>query len=120
MADGETSRMFSHQPSAMSHVPRYSDLRARVTTIKLPIKVVPGSSRNGIAGWLGDRLKVRVTAPAERGKANRAVEATIAAALYVSKERVRVVTGQTSPRKTVEIIGLSEDEVYQRLSKGAA
>ena len=90
------------------------------TTIKLPIKVVPASSRNCIAGWLGETLKVRVTAPAERGKANAAVERTIAEALGVSKNCARVISGKTSPRKVVEIVGLSESEVYRRLSKGAA
>jgi uncharacterized protein YggU (UPF0235/DUF167 family) len=52
--------------------------------MKLTIKVVPASSQNGLAGWLGDTLKVRVTAPPERGKANAAAEATIAEALGVS------------------------------------
>ncbi len=42
--------------------------------MKLDLKVVPKSSRDCIAGWLGDALKVRVRAPAERGKANAAVE----------------------------------------------
>jgi uncharacterized protein (TIGR00251 family) len=88
-------------------------------TIKLPIKVVPASSRNCIAGWLDETLKIRVTAPAERGKANAAVAAIIAEALGVSKECIRVVAGQASARKIVEIIGLSESEVYLRLSRGA-
>ena len=91
-----------------------------LTTVILPIKVVPASSRNCIAGWLGDTLKVRVTAPAERGKANAAVERVIAEALEVSKECVRVVRGQTSARKAIEIIGLSKDEVHRRLSKATA
>ena len=83
------------------------------------VKVVPGSSRDRIGGWLGETLKVRVTAPAERGKANAAVEAILAEALGVSKERARVVRGRTSQRKLVEVVGLSESEVYRRLSKGA-
>jgi len=58
---------------------------------------------------------VRVTAPAERGKANAAVEAVVAEALGVAAQCVRVVTGTTSPRKVVEITGLSEAEVYHRL-----
>ena len=90
------------------------------TTIKLPIKVVPGSSRTCIAGWLGETLKVRVTAAAERGKANAAVEQTLADALGVSRKCARIITGKTSARKIVEIAGLSESEVYRRLSKGAA
>jgi uncharacterized protein (TIGR00251 family) len=87
------------------------------TAIHLKIKVVPGSSRNGIAGWLGDTLKVRVTAQPERGKANAAVEAAIAEALGIPIKSARVVQGKTSPRKVVEILGLSESEVYLRLSK---
>jgi uncharacterized protein (TIGR00251 family) len=87
-------------------------------TFRLPIKVIPASSRNGIAGWLGETLKIRVTAPPERGKANAAVVKVIADALGVSKECIRVLTGHASGRKTVEIIGLSESEVYRRLSAG--
>ena len=90
------------------------------TTVQLLIKVVPASSRNCIAGWLGDTLKVRVTAQPERGKANAAVEATIAEALGISIASVRVIQGRTSPRKIVEVVGLSEAEVYGRLSRGAA
>ena len=71
-----------------------------------------------MAGWLGDTLKVRVTAPAERGKANAAIETVIAEALDIPRASARVVSGKTSPRKVVEITGLSETEVYRRLSKG--
>jgi uncharacterized protein (TIGR00251 family) len=89
-------------------------------TIQLPVKVVPASSRTCIAGWLGEALKIKVTAPAEGGKANAAVEATLAEALGVPSSSVRVIRGWTSPRKIVDIVGLSESEVYRRLSKGAA
>ena len=85
--------------------------------IKLPVKVVPGSSRSCVAGWLGDTLKVRVSAPAEGGKANAAVEALLAEALGLPQDGVRVVAGQSSPRKRVEITGLSEAEVRSRLEK---
>ncbi len=88
--------------------------------MKLPVKVVPGSSRNAIDGWLGEALKVRVTAPAERGRANAAVEKLVADALGVPRRQARVVTGAASARKIVESDGLSEPEVRRRLSKGAA
>lgn len=87
---------------------------------RLSIKVVPGSSRSGIAGWLGDTLKVRITAPAERGKANVAVESLLSTALGLSGGSVRIVSGSSSPRKIVEIAGLSESEVRRRLSDGVA
>ena len=62
-------------------------------------------------------MKVRVTAPAERGKANAAIEAIIAEALGIPPASARVVAGKTSPRKVVEITGPSEAEVFRRLSK---
>ncbi|MEQ9560930.1 MAG: DUF167 domain-containing protein, partial [Woeseiaceae bacterium] len=78
--------------------------------------VVPGASRSGIAGWLGDALRVRVTAPAERGKANAAVEALLREVLDLPSGSVRIIAGGSSPRKTVEIIGLSEVEIRKRLA----
>jgi hypothetical protein len=86
---------------------------------KLPVKVIPGSSRSGVAGWLGDTLRVRVTAPAERGKANAAVESLLSEVLGLSSGGARIVSGGSSPRKTVEIVGLSEAEARRRLSAGA-
>lgn len=85
--------------------------------IRLPIKVVPGASRDGIAGWLGDALKLRVSAPPERGRANAAVEELVAAALGVPRESVRIVAGFGSTRKLLEIAGLSEAEVRKRLAQ---
>jgi len=90
-----------------------------VASSKLEVKVVPGSSRDCVAGWLGETLKVRVTAPPERGKANATVVAVVAAALGLTNASVRVVHGSASPRKTLEIVGLSASEVRRRLSEVA-
>lgn len=79
--------------------------------------MVPGASRDGIAGWLGDALKVRVAAPPEKGKANAAVEGLIAAALGLPREYVRIVGGHGSARKVVEIDRLDEAEVRRRLGQ---
>lgn len=79
--------------------------------------MVPAASRDEIAGWLGDALKIRVTAPPERGRANAAVEHLLAAALGVPAECVRVVAGLSSARKTVAIERLSVTEVGERLRK---
>ncbi len=84
--------------------------------MKLSVKVVPKSSRNGIAGWMGEVLKINVTAPPERGKANDAVEAVLAEALGLSRKQVRLVSGLTSARKVVEIDGLEPADLLERLS----
>ena len=85
--------------------------------MKLPIKVVPGSSRDCIAGWLGDTLKVRVKAPAEQGKANKSAEIIIADALSVPNKNAIIIKGKTSTHKIIEITGINESDIYQRLSK---
>ena len=65
---------------------------------------MPGASRSGIAGVLGDRLKVRVAAPPEEGKANRALVALLQEWLETSD--VEIVAGLGSPEKTVRIRGI--------------
>lgn len=70
--------------------------------IRLQVKVVPGAGRAGVSGWMGDRLKIRVTAPPEKGKANGAVVDLLAETLGVPRARVRIVSGASSPLKTVE------------------
>ncbi len=71
--------------------------------MRLSIKVVPGASRDEISGWLGDRLKIRVKAPAESGKANTAVIKLLASALKISRRDITIISGGASPRKTIEI-----------------
>lgn len=77
---------------------------------------MPGASRDEVSGWLGDALKVRVTAPAEDGKANEAIEALLAGLLGLPIRQVRIVSGGSSPRKVVEVVGLSAEEARRRIS----
>jgi uncharacterized protein (TIGR00251 family) len=72
---------------------------------ELAIKVVPGASRTEIAGVLGKRLKVRVAAPAEGGKANRALVRLLGEWLGVRD--VEIVAGESSAEKTVRVVGAS-------------
>jgi len=85
--------------------------------MRIPLKVVPGACRDEICGWLGDRLKVRVCAPAAAGKANAAVTKVVALGLGVPRQAVRIVSGATAARKILEIDDLSETEVRQRLAR---
>lgn len=72
----------------------------------LRVKVVPGSRRDALAGPLGDRLKVRVAAPPEQGRANDAVCRLIARSLQIPGVRVALDAGATSPEKTLRLVGL--------------
>ncbi|MFM9997162.1 MAG: DUF167 domain-containing protein [Phycisphaerales bacterium] len=85
---------------------------------RLLIKAVPGARRDEIVGMLGDRLKVRVSAPPEGGKANAAICALIAAALGVKPRQVEVVSGHASAEKTVRVTGADAETVRAVLGLG--
>ena len=82
----------------------------------LKVKVVPGSSRTRIDGWLGDSLKIRVTAKPEKGKANEAVGTVLAEALEIPISEVSLSSGRSTARKIFKINKLSDDEIHARLS----
>lgn len=86
-------------------------------SVRLSLKVVPGSSRSAIVGWMGDALKVKVAAPPEKGKANIAVTALLTQVLELPRGAVQIVAGDTSPHKVVEITGLTETVLNNRLSE---
>lgn len=82
---------------------------------QLSLKVSPKASRNAITGFLGEALKVSVTAAPERGKANQAVEVLLAQALGLPTSAVSVVAGHTAKTKRVEIAGISGAALHERL-----
>lgn len=92
-----------------------SEMDSLDSSARLRVKVVPGSSKSEISGWLGDMLKVRVTAPPEKGKANAALVLLLARSLGLSKKDLEVISGKTSQEKLVEVRGLSISQVRNRL-----
>jgi uncharacterized protein YggU (UPF0235/DUF167 family) len=76
---------------------------------------MPRSPKNRIDGIRDGRIVVRVTAAPVDGAANEAVMATIAAALRLPRRAIRVVHGDTSRNKTIEITGLDAAAVRARL-----
>lgn len=83
--------------------------------VAIRVKVVPGASRSKVAGLLGDRLKVAVAAPPEAGKANAALCELLAGVLEVGKRAAQVTSGQTQPRKTVTVSGVTVEMAVKRL-----
>ena len=75
--------------------------------VLLNIKAVPGAKRSEIAGVLGDRLKVRVAAPPEDGKANAAIADLLAKEFKVRTRDVEIIRGHSNPEKTVRVRGIT-------------
>ena len=83
---------------------------------EIALKVVPGASRSEVVGPLGNRLKVRVAAPAEGGQANRAVVRLLKEWLGVAG--VEIVAGHGRPEKTAKVAGPSRlaEEKLRRIT----
>ena len=86
-------------------------------TGRISVWVQPNASRAGIVGLRQDALKISVTVPPEKGKANHAVEKLLAKVFGLPKSSVTVVVGGASRRKTVELRGVSQDKVAEWLEK---
>ena len=84
----------------------------------LRIKVTPRASSNVVVGWLDEQreeLLIRVTAPAEGGKANAAVIKLLAEALNIPKSALHIKRGSTSRHKLISL-DVPKDEISARLS----
>ncbi len=93
------------------------DLHQMPDGVRLTVKVVAGASRDRIVGELGGALKVTLAAPAERGRANKALLGLLAEALQVRPSQIRVESGASSPRKVVHIDGATVQQVLGGLRK---
>ena len=70
--------------------------------MKIDVKVIPNARKERIVGE-GGLYKVYVTAPALDGKANKALIDLLAEHFGVKKGDVRIVKGEKSREKIVEI-----------------
>lgn len=93
------------------------DVRDVAGGAAIAVKAVPGASRDRVAGVLGDCLKVVTSAPAEKGRANRAIAGILAGALGVGRRAVALTAGAASPRKQFRVAGLNAAEVRRRLDR---
>jgi len=69
------------------------------------VRVQPGASKNEIVGVQEDALKVRISAPPVKGKANRALIDFLAGKLGVKKSEVEIISGHTSKIKKIKVLG---------------
>ena len=82
----------------------------------LHVKVVPGSSRDRVAGRYGEGIKVQTTAPPEAGKANTAVTKILAQFLSLKPSQVELISAPANPRKQFRISGLSAAQLAEKLA----
>lgn len=83
---------------------------ARVT-----VYVQPRAAKTETAGLHDGCIKIRIAAPPADGAANRALMEFVAQRLGIAKSRVRLIAGESSRRKVIEVDGVSQDAVAAAL-----
>ncbi len=86
---------------------------------RIDVRVVPNASRDEIAGWMADSLKVKLRAPALDGRANEALCRFLSDRLNVPLRQVAILRGEKSRQKLIEIQGLALEDAKARLSSCA-
>ena len=79
------------------------------------VRAQPGAKRSAIVGEQNGSLKVAVTAPADQGKANKALVETLAEALDLKRSQVELLSGQSQREKKLLIRGLTADALRKRM-----
>ncbi len=79
------------------------------------VRLQPRASSSRITGEKDGVIQVRVTAPPVDGEANAALEKLVAKKLSIAKSKVKVVKGETSREKVLEVEGVDEQEARRSL-----
>lgn len=79
------------------------------------VKVTPKASCNEIIGWEGEFLKVRLKAVPEKGKANQELIYFLAHCFAIQRERIQLLSGASSRKKKLCLIGFSLEEMHKRI-----
>jgi len=75
------------------------------------VRVQPRASKDEIAGEMGGALKVRLRAPAVEGRANEALVEFLAQLLKTPRSAVRILGGERSRTKRLEIRGVTQQQI---------
>ena len=82
----------------------------------IDVKVLPRSSKDAIIGKKDGVYKIKLTAPAIEGKANKALLKLLAKKLGLPKREIRIITGERSRIKSIQINSLTFEQIKKLLT----
>ena len=95
-------------------------VHARAAGSRLAVRVIPRARKTAVDGVRDGRLLIRVAAPPVDRAANEALVALLAGILSVPRRAVRIVSGDTSRNKTIDIDGLTPSAVAAAVARASA
>jgi uncharacterized protein (TIGR00251 family) len=95
------------------------EVQEREGAVTFSMRVQPRASKDEIAGEMGGALKVRLRAPAVEDRANEALLEFLAQLLKRPRSAVRILSGERSRTKRVEIHGVTRQQILALLVQDA-
>jgi uncharacterized protein len=91
-----------------------SDLRVNESNgkVRFSVRVQPRASRSEVVGIYGDALRIRLAAPPVDGAANAELVDFLAEIFAVARRSVKILAGESSRSKIVEVEGITERAVH--------
>jgi hypothetical protein len=83
--------------------------------IRLKVRVTPNARKNGVVSWTEDEIRLKIKAPAVKGKANAALIEYLSELTGVPRAKIQLKSGEKSRIKLVEIDGPSPNELRDRI-----
>lgn len=84
--------------------------------VVIDVRVIPRASKSEVSGTRGDAVLVRLKAPPVDGAANAELIEILASRLQIPRRSVAIVTGETSRRKRVKVMGLDVATAEARIT----
>ena len=95
------------------------EVQEREGAIIFSVRVQPGASKDEVSGEMAGALKVRLRAPALEDRANEALVEFLAQLLKTPRSAVRILSGERSRTKRVEIRGVTRQQILALLVQDA-
>jgi uncharacterized protein (TIGR00251 family) len=95
------------------------NIHERDGALVVAVRVQPRARRDEVAGEMDGALKVRLQAPAVENRANEALCEYLAALLKMPKSAVRILSGDRSRIKRLEIRGVTKQQLLGLLTQDA-
>jgi uncharacterized protein len=95
------------------------EFQEQIGAVIFSVRVQPRASKDEIAGEMAGALKVRLQAPAVEDRANEALIEFLARLLKTPKSAVRILSGERSRSKRLEIRGVTPQQILALLQEEA-
>lgn len=83
--------------------------------VTLRVRIQPNASKNEIVGLYDRALKVKIQSPPVDGAANKALLSFLAKTFGLSKQSVKIISGEKNRDKRILFNGLSENVLLKHL-----